>query len=377
MGLQTPASPSYNWVFKWDGHNPFWPGRITNYAAVYPTGTAPHTRGQHWSTANMRIWDQIGGEDTDRVVHEALRLTGVSSTQPQAAQAAMQAGRNMDYAQADLDIMFASYNTQGFNVTMPLPTASEGGPGSTSALELSTPAPNPAEGTAAMILRAAEAQEVQVVLVDVLGRTVATIFDGALGAGEARSLEVGLTDLPAGVYVIRATGHDASVARGADDVEPGGQAAASTSTVRASPAPRAPRTAWPPPPDDVEQHHLHRPAAAARRTSAAGRRRGSERGGERERGRRRARAPLVRDRRRHRDVEAARGVAGEHRVEVGLGVTHVPGGLHRGLRRLRLVRRATGEAERLQHARSVSCPPMSFQIRMLTVLQCCPRVWER
>jgi hypothetical protein len=161
----------------------------------------------------MRIWDQIGGEDTDRVVHEALRLTGVSSTQPQAAQAAMQPGRNMGYAQADLDIMFASYNTQGFNVTMPVPTADEGGPAGSRVLEMSTPAPNPAAGTAALVLRAGEAQEVQVVLVDVLGRTVATIFDGALGAGEARSLEVAVTDLPAGVYVIRASGDDASIVR--------------------------------------------------------------------------------------------------------------------------------------------------------------------
>jgi hypothetical protein len=213
LGLQTPASPSYNWVFKWDGHNPFWPGRISNYAAVYPTGSAPHQRGQHWSTSNMRIWDLIGGEDTDRVVHEALRLTGVSTTQPQAAQAAMQAGRNMGYAQADLDVMLASYNTQGYNVTMPVPTAGAGGPTAAGALELSTPAPNPAAGTAALVLRAGEAQEVQVVLVDVLGRTVATLFDGAIGAGEARSLQVGLTDLPAGVYVVRATGNGVSVVR--------------------------------------------------------------------------------------------------------------------------------------------------------------------
>jgi hypothetical protein len=213
MGLQTPASASYNWVFKWDGHNPFWPGRITNYAAVYPTGTAPHTRGQHWSTANMRIWDIIGGEDTDRVVHEGLRLTGVSTTQPQAAQAAMQAGRNMGYAQADLDAMLASYNTQGFNVTMPLPTANEGGPGVATALSISAPAPNPTTGGARFVLRSDRAQEIEVVMVDVLGRTVATVFDGALGAGESRDLEVGLGELPAGVYVVRASGDAATVTR--------------------------------------------------------------------------------------------------------------------------------------------------------------------
>jgi hypothetical protein len=213
MGLQTPASPSYNWVFKWDGHNPFWPGRITNYAAVYPTGTAPHQRGQHWSTANMRIWDIIGGVDTDRVVHEGLRMTGVSSTQPQAAQAAMQAGRNLGYAQADLDAMLASYNTQGFNVTMPLPTSVDGGPSGAAGLELTTPAPNPATGGARFVLRTDRDQEVSVVLVDVLGRTVSTVFDGALRAGDSRDLEVVAADLPAGVYVIRASGDGSSAIR--------------------------------------------------------------------------------------------------------------------------------------------------------------------
>ncbi len=210
LGLQTPASPSYNWVFKWDGHNPFWAGRISNYTAVYPTGSAPHQRGQHWSTSNMRIWDLIGGEDTDRAVHEGLRLTGVSTTQPQAAQAVMQAARNMDYAQADLDAMFASYNTQGFNVTMPVPTANEGGPAAT-ALALTAPMPNPAAGSVSFVLRSDRQQPVGVVLVDVLGRTVQTVFDGAIGAGEARNLEIGLAGLPAGLYVIRATGDGASV----------------------------------------------------------------------------------------------------------------------------------------------------------------------
>jgi len=210
LGLQTPASPSYNWVFKWDGHNPFWPGRITNYTAVYPTGTAPHQRGQHWSTANMRIWDVIGGTETDVAVHEGLRLTGVSTIQPTAAQAVLQAARNLDYEQADLDVMFASFNTQGYNVTMPLPTAVDGGPSALTALSLTAPAPNPSTGGARFVLRSDQAQDVRVVLVDVLGRIVATVFDGTVGAGEARDLEVAVAELPAGVYVIRAAGAGAT-----------------------------------------------------------------------------------------------------------------------------------------------------------------------
>lgn len=48
LGLLTPADPSYYWVFKWDGHNPCWPGRVTNVGGTYPSGSAPHARGQHW-----------------------------------------------------------------------------------------------------------------------------------------------------------------------------------------------------------------------------------------------------------------------------------------------------------------------------------------
>ena len=28
------ANPAWHWVFSWDGHNPFWAGRTTNYAAT-------------------------------------------------------------------------------------------------------------------------------------------------------------------------------------------------------------------------------------------------------------------------------------------------------------------------------------------------------
>ncbi len=212
LGLMAPTDPEWNWVFKWDGHNECWTGRITNYTATYPSGSAPHARGQHWSTSNLRIWDAIGQQPTDRAVFEGLRLTGTSSTQPQAAQAVLQAARNMGYPQASLDVMLASYQTQGYTVTMP--SASEGGPGAgAGALALSPALPNPTTGRATLTLRAGQAQEVEVALFDVLGRRVATLFDGALGAGEARGVQVETAALTPGLYVVRATGAGASAVR--------------------------------------------------------------------------------------------------------------------------------------------------------------------
>ncbi len=88
-GYWTPSDPAYNWVFIWDGHNPFWAGRITNYTAHYPeglTGTI-HTDGQMWASSLMSIYDLIGRVPTDDNFIEALAMTNGGSSQPDAANA--------------------------------------------------------------------------------------------------------------------------------------------------------------------------------------------------------------------------------------------------------------------------------------------------
>ena len=88
-GYWTPAYPAYNWVFIWDGHNPFWAGRITNYTAHYPEGLVGqvHTDGQMWSSSLMSIYDMIGKIPTDKNFLEALSMTNGSSGQVDAANA--------------------------------------------------------------------------------------------------------------------------------------------------------------------------------------------------------------------------------------------------------------------------------------------------
>ena len=91
-GYWTSSDPAYNWIFIWDGHNPYWPGRITNYTAHYPEGLtgSVHTDGQMWASSLMSIYDLIGREPTDRNFLEGLAMTNGSSNQQDAAYAFMQ-----------------------------------------------------------------------------------------------------------------------------------------------------------------------------------------------------------------------------------------------------------------------------------------------
>ncbi|MDX1436516.1 MAG: proprotein convertase P-domain-containing protein, partial [Anaerolineales bacterium] len=115
-GQWTPADPEYHWVFNWDGHNPFWSGRITNYGAVYPGGLTGsiHTDGQIWSTCNMKIWDAIGQQLTDAAQFEGLAMTNSSTNQEQAANAVLQAAIDMGYSGADLATMKSLFESCGY-----------------------------------------------------------------------------------------------------------------------------------------------------------------------------------------------------------------------------------------------------------------------
>lgn len=117
---QWPSSaPQYHWMFSWDGHNPCWGGRTTNYGATYPGGLVGqvHTDGQIWATVNMKIWDVIGRQKTDRAFLEGLALTNSSTNQQNAAIAVRQAAINMNYSCADIKVFTDKYTAAGY--TMP------------------------------------------------------------------------------------------------------------------------------------------------------------------------------------------------------------------------------------------------------------------
>ena len=81
--------------------------------------------------------------------------------------------------------------------------AAEGAPAS---FELGAAYPNPATQRATLALSVDAAQHVTAVVVDALGRTVATVFDGPLAAGAIQALTVDAGRLAPGVYVVRVQG---------------------------------------------------------------------------------------------------------------------------------------------------------------------------
>lgn len=92
----SPTDMQYNWIFNWDGHNPFWLGRNLNDTRVYPFGGLEiHTAGQIWSSTLMSIWNDLGRTITDRLVIKSFYYLGSGTTGADAAQAILQADRDL------------------------------------------------------------------------------------------------------------------------------------------------------------------------------------------------------------------------------------------------------------------------------------------
>jgi hypothetical protein len=87
----------WEWVFNWDGHNPFWPGRILNHTGTYPANWVGgiHDRGQLWSSTLMQIWFEITRPVTDQIVLQHHFLLGTTALVTQAAAALVTADRNL------------------------------------------------------------------------------------------------------------------------------------------------------------------------------------------------------------------------------------------------------------------------------------------
>ena len=118
LGFWSTSDAAYNWMFNWDGHNVFWNGRILNYTATYPGGLINqiHTDGQIWAAANMKIWDDIGRNKTDKAFWSGLGMTNGSSNQNDAANAVFQAAINLNYSTAELTAMHTRYTAAGYTL---------------------------------------------------------------------------------------------------------------------------------------------------------------------------------------------------------------------------------------------------------------------
>ena len=78
------------WVFNWDGHNEYWPGRWLNETAVYPNLPTDVSGiwqyGSIWSSSLMQIWWAVGRGPADSMFFQALYGLGSGITLLDAAQ---------------------------------------------------------------------------------------------------------------------------------------------------------------------------------------------------------------------------------------------------------------------------------------------------
>jgi hypothetical protein len=94
-GSHSAAASLYKWrwVFNWDGHNNFWPGRILDSTKHYPEDLVGqiHADGEVWSAVWMQIHFECGRKvtDTNLLLHHYYQ--GGSASMPEAAMLAMQA----------------------------------------------------------------------------------------------------------------------------------------------------------------------------------------------------------------------------------------------------------------------------------------------
>lgn len=124
LGHWTPTDASYHYVFGWDGHNPSWPGRISNSTNTYPNDIVnqTHADGQIINAALMQIWDAIGKTKTDAAFLEGMAMTNGSTNQKVAATAIRLAAKNMAEASTygmtcgDVDQMTTIFNARGYTL---------------------------------------------------------------------------------------------------------------------------------------------------------------------------------------------------------------------------------------------------------------------
>ena len=82
----------WNYMFTWDGHNEYWPGRVVDDRHVYPSLPTDASLGPNykygviWSSALMQIWWDIGRGPADSLFYQTLYGLGSNITLLDAAQ---------------------------------------------------------------------------------------------------------------------------------------------------------------------------------------------------------------------------------------------------------------------------------------------------
>ena len=80
-------------MFTWDGHNPFWPGRVANTILLYHVADSAgiYENGGIWGSALLEIEGKLGREKTNKLAIQTMYGEGSNTRCPFAAQLLLQA----------------------------------------------------------------------------------------------------------------------------------------------------------------------------------------------------------------------------------------------------------------------------------------------
>lgn len=78
---KTIDSYNWEWVFNWDGHNTFWPGRQVNITTLYPPGGSDiYLYGSIWASTLMQVQGEIGKFAMDKIQLQELYSNSINMT---------------------------------------------------------------------------------------------------------------------------------------------------------------------------------------------------------------------------------------------------------------------------------------------------------
>jgi hypothetical protein len=200
--LWSPADYHYQWLFNWDGHNPFWAGRILNDARVYPFGALPiHTAGQIVSAALMGIRNELGRTVTDRLVLKALMYLGARATAADFGYAMIQADEDM-YDGVHCGVIAHWLGTvKKFIDPAPFVLAADETPSLPVGFTLGRNYPNPFNPSTTIPFRLDRSGTVTMQIVDMTGREVARPVEGFMSAGD-HTARWDAVNMASGVYMV-------------------------------------------------------------------------------------------------------------------------------------------------------------------------------
>jgi zinc metalloprotease ZmpB len=111
---------NHTWVYNWDGHNPFWDGRLLNSNYHYPQDNTSdiYRGGAIWSQACYETDLDVGRAVMNRIVLEHHFHIGTGATMLTAAQAIVAADNSL-YAGAHLFQIYSHFVPRGLLTEMP------------------------------------------------------------------------------------------------------------------------------------------------------------------------------------------------------------------------------------------------------------------